>query len=91
MDEIIAFFVELLFEVPLNFAMGSKRLKTKVKTTIYCVLSGLFCGAAVALSVLAWLYWPWYGAAIVTLLTLLLIFYCVIRGKRGHKQNWKNW
>lgn len=91
MDIIVEFLLELLFEVPVDLAMGSKKLKTWVKTTLYCILGGIFAVALIVLSVLAWLNWSALAAAAVTVFSLIMITYFVRRAIRGHKENWKNW
>lgn len=46
--------LELLFEVPFEAAMESRKLKTGVKTTLFCVLGGLIEVLFALLTVSSW-------------------------------------
>lgn len=78
------FLIELFFEAPFEMAMESKRLKTWVKTLLFCIACGVI---SVLLAILAFM--PpciWEVAGIWAIWTLFSIIGAII----GHKRKWKN-
>lgn len=74
----------LFFEVPVEAAMESKRLKTWVKTLIFCIIGG---GISVLLAVIA--FTPpviFEAAGVCAIWTVFVIIGAVI----GHRKKWKN-
>lgn len=89
MDDLVEFLLELL-EIPFEIAMQSNKLKTWVKTLIFCIPSGcitLFFGY---LSVISWLDNATTSALFCTLLTIGFVVFTVFGAIRGHKRKWKN-
>lgn len=82
--------LELLFEVPIEAAMESRRLKTGVKTAIFCVLGGVITLFFALLTVQKWIPSDDFtGAFFMTLITTVMLFGVIFGAIRGHKKNWK--
>lgn len=91
MDFLVELILELLFEVPIDLAMGSRRLKKSVKTVIFCVLGGGLTALFGAIAVLTRMDGDGKGAFFISLVTLVMLFGTVFGAIRGHKNNWKNY
>lgn len=91
MDFLVELILELLFEVPIDLAMGSRRLKKSVKTVIFCVLGGGLTVLFGAIAVVCWHDGDSTGAFFVALITLVMLFGTVFGAIRGHRNNWKNY
>ena len=90
MDFLIEIILELLFEVPIEAAMESRRLKTGVKTALFCVLGGVITLFFAALTVQKWIANDDFtGAFFMTLITALMLFGVIFGAIHGHKRKWK--
>lgn len=90
MDELVEIILELLFEVPLDAAMKSKKLKTGVKTAIFSVFGGGITLFFAVLTVLKWMEQDDFtGAFLMTLATSVLFFGVIFGAIRGHERKWK--
>ena len=90
MDFLVELILEILFEAPLELAMGSRRLKKSVKTVLFCILGG---GLTVLFGFIALCTWQdgdSTGAFFVSLITLVMLIGTIVGAIRGHKNNWKS-
>lgn len=90
MDFLVEIIMELLFEVPLEAAMDSKKLKKSVKTVIFCAICGSITALFGVLTALMWMDSDSTGTFFMVLLTLGMLAVTVFGAIRGHKRNWKN-
>ena len=90
MDFLVELVLTLLFEVPVETAMESRRLKTWVKTTIFSVLGGGVTLFLVYLSVYTWQNQNTLDSFFVTLIAVIFALLVVFGAIRGHKRNWKH-
>lgn len=83
MEFLFEFLFGLFFEVPVDLAMGSKRLKNWVKTMLFCLI-GL--SVSVLLAVIAFtLPMIIEAAGICVIWTIFVIVGAII----GHRSKWK--
>lgn len=90
MDFLVELVLTLLFEVPVETAMESRRLKTWVKTTIFSVLGGGVTLFLVYLSVYTWQNQNTLDSFFVTLIAVVFALLVIFGAIRGHKRNWKH-
>lgn len=84
MDVLMEILIGLFFEAPFEMAMESKRLKTWVKTLLFCIVCGV---VSVLLAIIAFVPpYIWEVAGIWAIWTLFSIIGAFI----GHKRKWKN-
>lgn len=81
--------LELLFEVPIEAAMESKRLKTGVKSVLFCVIGGLITSFFAYLTVITWIEQDNTSAVFMTAITVVFLAGVVFGAIRGHKKKWK--
>jgi len=91
MDFLVELILELLFEVPLDLAMGNRRLKKSVKTVIFSLLGGGLTVLFGAIAAICWFDGDSTGAFFVALVTLVMLIITVFGAIRGHRNNWKSW
>jgi len=89
MDDLVEAILEALFEIPLDAAMESKRLKTGVKTAVFCFFGGAVTAFFGCLTVLSWMDGDVSAAWGLGCVTLLLLALVVFGGIYGHKRQWK--
>ncbi len=90
MDFLVELIIELLFEVPIEAAMESRRLKTGVKTAIFCVLGGAITLFIAVLTIQKWIANDDFtGTFFMTLITASMLFGVIFGAIRGHKHKWK--
>ena len=90
MDELVEIILELLFELPLDAAIESKKLKTGVKTAIFSVLGGGITLFFAAVTVQKWIAQDdTTGAFFMTLVTAVLFLGVIFDAIHGHKRKWK--
>ena len=90
MDFLVELILEILFEAPIDAAMESKRLKTGVKTAIFCVLGGALFVFFAFLSFSAWIRRDVTAGVFMTAITVVFLFCVIVGAIRGHKRKWKN-
>lgn len=84
MDILMEFLLALFFEAPFEMAMESRRLKTWVKTLLFCIL----CGAiSVFIGVIA--FYPPFQLEVAVIWGIWTLF-SVIAAIIGHRRKWKN-
>ena len=89
MDLIFEFVAELLFEVPFEIAMENRRIKTWIKTTLFCILGGLLSFLFGFIAVSVWLdQRNIVGTVVMALLTLGWIAFIILGAIWGHKRKW---
>lgn len=89
MDFLVEIIMELLFEVPLEAAMESKKLKKCVKTAIFCIICGGITALFAVITALMWLDNDDTGAFFMTLMTMGMLAMTIFGAVRGHNRNWK--
>ena len=89
MDFLVEIIMELLFELPLDAAMESRKLKTGVKTAIFSVLCGIITALLGGITVLMWQDQDSTGTFFMALITLGMLLMTVFGAIRGHKRKWK--
>ncbi len=89
MDFLVEIIMELLFELPLDAAMESRKLKTGVKTAIFSVLCGIITALFGGITVLMWQAQDSTGTFFMALITLGMLLMTVFGAIRGHKRKWK--
>ena len=82
--------LELLFEVPFEAAMESRKLKTGVKTTLFCVLGGLIEVLFALLTVSSWQDNDYTARFFMTTITVAWFLLVIFGAIRGHSRKWKN-
>lgn len=90
MDFLVELVLTFLFEAPIDAAMESKKLKTGVKTAIFCTLGTLLTAFFAFLTVLAWREQDVTSSVFMTLITVVFFAFIVYGAIRGHKRGWKN-
>lgn len=84
MDIFMELLLSLFFEAPFEMAMESRRLKTWVKTLLFCLL----CGAiSVLIGVVA--FYPPVEPEVAVIWGIWTVF-SVIAAVIGHRCKWKN-
>ena len=81
--------LELLFEVPIEAAMESKRLKTSVKTVLFCVIGGLITSLFAYLTAITWIEQDNTSAVFMAAITVVFLAGVVFGAIRGQKKKWK--
>lgn len=81
--------MELLFELPLDAAMESKKLKTGVKTAIFSILCSIITALFGGITVFMWQDRNATGTFFMALITLGMLLMTVFGAIRGHKRKWK--
>lgn len=89
MDFLVELVISLLFEVPVEAAMESKRLKTGVKTAIFAVLGGLLTVFFWYLSICCWLRSDATATFFMTIISAIFTVGVIFGAIHGHKRNWK--
>lgn len=90
MDFLVELILALLFEVPIEIAMESKRLKTGVKTAIFSVLGGGITLLFVAITVQKWISGDdLTGSFFMKLISLVMLAGVIFGAIHGHKRKWK--
>jgi uncharacterized membrane protein YhaH (DUF805 family) len=89
MDILLEFILGLLFELPLDAAMESKRLKTGVKTAVFALLGGLLVAFFAFLTVQTWQSGGGMSGIVMTLITISFAILIVWGAIDGHKRDWK--
>ncbi len=89
MSFLTEFILELLFEIPFDMAMESRRLKTGVKTALFCLLGGGIVALFVWITVSTWLDGDAPAAVVTGILTAAMTALLIYGAVRGHKRNWK--
>lgn len=82
--------LELLFEIPFETTMESRKLKTSVKTVLFCILGGLIEALFVFITVSSWQDNDDISRFFMTAITVVWILLVVFGAIRGHKRKWKN-
>jgi len=91
MDFLFEFVAEFLFETPFEIAMESRRVKTWIKTTLFCILGGLLSFLFGFMAVSVWIdQRNLAGTVVMALLTLGWTAIVVFGAIRGHKCKWKH-
>ena len=90
MDDLVEAVLELLFEVPFEAAMESRKLKTGVKTTLFCVLGGLIEVLFALLTVSSWQDNDYTARFFMTTITVAWFLLVIFGAIRGHSRKWKN-
>ena len=91
MDFLVEIILELLFEVPLDLAMGSRRLKKSVKTVMFCILGGILTVLFGFIALCTWQDGNSTGAFFISLITFVMLIGNILGAIRGHKSNWKRY
>ena len=90
MDDLVEIILEFLFEFPFDAAMESKRLKTGIKTAIFCVTGGGVSLFFILLTVQKWISQDdTTGAFFMTLISLVLFCSVIAGAIHGHRKKWK--
>lgn len=90
MDDLVEIALEFLFEFPFDAAMESKRLKTGIKTAIFCATGGSVTLFIILLTVQKWISQDdTKGAFFMTLISLVLLIGVIAGAIHGHKRKWK--
>lgn len=90
MDDLVEAVLELLFEVPFEAAMESRKLKTGVKTTLFCVLGGLIEVMFAFFTVSSWQDNDYTARFVMTIITVAWFLFVIFGAIRGHSRKWKN-
>ncbi len=91
MDVIVELLGEILFEVPLDLTMGSRRIKTWIKTTVFCIVGGALIGLLCFLSICAWRDYGLVEGIVLAVITAGILALIIFGAIRGHKTKWKNY
>lgn len=90
MDDLVELVLETLFEFPFDATMESRRLKTGVKTGLFCVLGGGITLFFAAITIQKWIAQDDVtGAFYMTLITAVMLFGVIFGAIKGHKRKWK--
>ena len=90
MDFLVELIFEILFEAPIELAMGSRRLKKSDKTVLFCIIGGGLTVLFGFIGLSVWRDGDSTGAFFVSLITLVMLIGTILGAIRGHKTNWKS-
>ncbi len=90
MDILAEFFFELLFEVPFDMAMDSRRLKIWVKTLLFCLLGGALDALFLVMCISCWQNWDGTVRMVMSVITAGWTALVVLGAIHGHRKKWKN-
>lgn len=90
MDFLIEFLGEFLFEVPFEVTMESRKVKTWVKTVLFCLLGGVLTALFAFMTVSIWMNdRNITGVIVLAVITLGWVIFVILGAIRGHKRKWK--
>lgn len=90
MDFLLELVGELLFEAPFEAAMGSRRVKTWVKTLLFSLLGGAMAALFTAITVSVWRDQRNIAStAVLAAITLGWTAFVVFGAVSGHRRRWE--